>query len=302
MALPLLVFVTFAVFVLVSLMPGNPARILAGANPSLVPYITKELGLNKPLMSRYWDWLSAAIGGNLGQSYVQHESVDSALWAALPITASLITLSLVISSVTAFVAGLAAALRVGRITDRVIGTISALAIAAPPFWIGYLFVLWFAIDVRWLPALGYESPSNGIWAWISHLILPAVTLSLWTSAILTLQLRGAMLDVLGRPYILSARAKGLGGVAIIGKHALKNSAAPVVTVLGFQLAQLIGGTVLVEDVFSLPGLGKLALTSTLDRDVPVMLGLVVLTTLVVIAVNFLVDLSYGYFNPKVRVS
>src|SRR6266508_2829 len=299
LALPLLVVVSFGLVALVSLIPGDPALVLAGTHPELAPAIRQSLHLDDPLLMRYWNWASGAVHGDLGESYVLHESVASLIWARLPTTASLIVLAMLISIFTALVLGTISALNANTSIDRSLTVSSAFAIAAPPFWVGNLLVLWFAVDHQWFPALGTTTLSDGLWPWLSHLVLPAVTLSLWTGAMLTLQLRRALIEVLGRGYILSARAKGLSSVSVVGKHALKNSASPVVTVLGYQLAHLFGGTILVENVFAIPGLGSLALDSTIDRDVPVMLGLVVCTTLLVIVVHFFVDVSYGYFNPKV---
>jgi len=302
LALPLLIVVSLGLVVLVSLIPGDPALVLAGTHPELAPAIRQSLHLDEPVFVRYWTWMSGAIHGDLGESYVLHQSVASTIWARLPTTASLIVLSIVISIFTALGLGTISALKADTSIDRSLTAAAAFAIAAPPFWVGNLLVLWFAVDRQWFPALGATTLSDGLWPWLSHLVLPAITLSLWTGAMLTLQLRRALIEVLGRGYILSARAKGLSSLSIVGKHAFKNSASPVVTILGYQLAHLFGGTILVENVFAIPGLGSLALDSTVDRDVPVMLGLVVSTTLIVIVVNFFVDLSYGYFNPKLRAT
>jgi peptide/nickel transport system permease protein len=170
----------------------------------------------------------------------------------------------------------------------------------PPFWLALVLIVYFAINRHWFPAVGYVGLHQGFVEWLTRLVLPATALAALPAAELALQLRGSLVEVLGRDYIMAVRAKGLTSLGIIGKHGLKNAAIPVVTVLGFRVAQLLGGTVTIELVFNINGIGRLAINSTLNHDIPVLLGLVVVTTLVVLAINVLVDISYGYFNPKVR--
>jgi len=302
-AVPLLLVATFTLFAMIDFIPGDPAVALDNGDPSLIPYIRASLHLNEPLYERYGRWLLDAIQGNLGTSYsVAHPSVTSLIGSAAPITLSVFALAIVISTVVAFTLGIIAAIRVGRPLDRVLSALFALFVATPSFWLGYLFILWFGIDLGWLPVLGYAPPSAGLWQWLSHLILPSVTLAPPLTAQVALQLRGGLIDAMGRDYILSARAKGLREWAVVGKHALKNVGAPVATVVGFQIANLLGATVIVETVFGLPGIGNLTVQSAEGRDVPTLLGLVLCTTLLVVAVNLVVDISYGYFNPKVRTA
>jgi peptide/nickel transport system permease protein len=293
------------VFVLISFIPGNPAIAIANGNPYLVPYIEKSLNHNQPLVVRYLFWLSVVVQGNFGRSYqISHQTVTSLIATAAPVTFSITLLAIILAFFVALVLGITAAIACAhkrfRFIDRLLTTIFSIAIAMPSFWLGYVLVLWFAVNFKWLPALGYARLSEGWWPWLSHVILPASVLGTQPAAVMALQLRGALLDVFNRDYILSARAKGLPGFRIVGKHALKNAMIPVVTVLGSLLAQLLGGAVIVETVFALPGLGTLAVQSALSRDVPVLLGLVVITTLVVTGVNLLVDISYGYLHPNSR--
>jgi peptide/nickel transport system permease protein len=299
----LLAIVTFLIFVLISLAPGDPAVLLAGDNPQLADYIRKSLHLSDPIVVQYGRWVGNAVQGNLGTSYqIGHPSVGQTLMQRAPITLSIAGLAILISLTGALILGTLAALRPDGVVDRIITSICAIAIAVPGFWLGYLLALWFAVKLGWLPAVGYRPISAGFWPWLSHVILPALTLAPLPMATKALQLRGAMLEVFGRDYILSARAKGLRPRQVVMKHGLKNALAPVVTLLGFQLAAILGGSVIVESVFAIPGMGSLAVQATLSKDVPILLGVVTFTTLVVVLVNSLVDVLYGYLNPRVRHS
>ncbi|WP_107985237.1 ABC transporter permease [Rhodococcus sp. OK519] len=302
MAIPLLLVVSFVVFVLIDLAPGDPAVTLAGENPTpaQVEQIREQLRLDDSLPERYASWLAHAVQGDLGQSFVNGQSVAEMVGDRLSVTMSLVLVAMILTLVIGPLAGLAAAARPGAWVDRVITALASAAIAVPPFWLGLILVVVLAVNLGWLPALGYEPLADGFGPWISHLILPAIALAMLPMAEVALQLKTSLADVLGRDYILNAEAKGLSVTQVRIKHAAKNAAVPVVTVLGSRFAQMIGGTVAIETVFGLAGLGTLAVNSVLGRDIPVLLGLVVLTTAIVLVVNLLVDISYGYFNPKVR--
>ncbi|WP_031939852.1 ABC transporter permease [Prescottella defluvii] len=302
MAIPLLLVVSFVVFVLIDLAPGDPAVTLAGENPTpaQVEQIREQLRLDDSLPERYAVWLAHAVQGDLGQSFVNGQSVAEMVGDRLTVTLSLVLVAMILTLVIGPLAGLAAAARPGAVVDRMITALASAAIAVPPFWLGLILVVVLAVNLGWLPALGYEPLAEGFGPWISHLILPAIALAMLPMAEVALQLKTSLADVLGRDYILNAEAKGLSVTQVRIKHAAKNAAVPVVTVLGSRFAQMIGGTVAIETVFGLAGLGTLAVNSVLGRDIPVLLGLVVLTTAIVLVVNLLVDISYGYFNPKVR--
>jgi peptide/nickel transport system permease protein len=218
----------------------------------------------------------------------------------IPITFSLTALALVISIVLGMLGGVLAAVWRNSAVDRLITVLASIGMALPAFWVGLILVVPFAINRNWFPALGYEPLSSGVGPWLHSLTLPAVTLALLPSAEMALQVRAALIETLEKDYIVAARARGLSSASITLKHALKNAAIPVVTVLGFRIAQLLGGSVIIESVFALNGLGTLAITAALASDMPVLLGLTMLTTMTVIAVNFIVDASYFYFNPKGR--
>jgi peptide/nickel transport system permease protein len=300
---PLLLVVSFSVFVLIDLAPGDPAASLAGENatPEQIAAVRQSLHLDDSIVVRYFRWLGGAVHGDLGSSLQTGQSVSSLIREKLTITASIVGLSLVFVLFLALVGGVIGAVRPGGLIDRAITVVASIATAIPPFWLALVLIVYFAINRSWFPAVGYVGLDEGFLEWLRHLVLPAVALAAVPAAELALQLRGSLVEVLGRDYIMATRAKGLTSWSIIGKHGLKNAAIPVVTVLGFRIAQLLGGTVTIELVFNINGLGRLAVNSTLSHDISVLLGLVVVTTLVVLVINVLVDISYGYFNPKVRV-
>lgn len=301
-AVPILLIVSLVVFALIELAPGDPAVALAGDNPTpeRVAEIRDELQLDDPMLVRYGRWLGDVVQGDLGDSLHTTQPVTTMIGQRLSVTGSLVFLSLTFSMLIALVLGIAGSLRPGKLVDRFVTAIASIGIAVPPFWLGILLVVTFAVNRSWLPAIGYEPMSAGIFTWFEHLLLPAISLSAFLGAELALQVKNSLTETLGRDFILAGEARGLSRRSIILKHGLKNAAVPVVTVLGFRLAGLLGGTVTVESVFVLPGLGVLAVNSVLGRDIPVLLGLVVVSALLIIIVNLLVDLSYGYFNPKVR--
>lgn len=302
LAIPMLFIVSFLVFVLVDLAPGDAAVSLAGDNPTpeRLAEIRAELNLDDPLLTRYGRWLGDAVTGDLGSSLQTEEAVLDQIVDAAGVTISLVIVSVILSTLIAAVLGVIAAMRSGGVVDRIVTAVSAVAVAAPPFWLGMLLILTFAINRSWLPALGYESFTEDWWQWLRHLLLPALALGALPGAELAMQLKASLTEELGRDYVLTARARGISGRAVVLKHAMKNALIPVVTVFGFRLAQLFGGAVTIEALFFLEGIGSLAVSSTFQRDVPVLLGLVVVLTLLVILLNLLVDVSYSYFNPRTR--
>ena len=302
MAIPMLLIVSFLVFVLIDLAPGDAAVSLAGDNPTpeVVEQIRQELGLDDPLLVRYGRWLGDAVTGDLGTSFQTGEPVVDRIVDTAGVTVSLVLVAVVLSTVVAVAFGVVASLRPGGIADRLVTAASSIAIAMPPFWFGMVLILTFAINRSWFPALGYTSFVDDPWEWFIHLVLPGIALGALPGAELAMQLKASLTEELGRDYVLTARARGIGAPAVVLKHAMKNALIPVVTVFGFRLAQLLGGTVTIEWLFFLNGSGTLAINSTFQRDVPVLLGLVVVLTTVVIVLNLIVDVSYSYFNPRTR--
>ncbi len=301
-AVPLLLVVSFAVFLLVGLAPGDPAARLAGENatPERIEQVRRALNLDAPLLVRYGYWLADLARGDLGRSLATSEPVIDLMARRVPITLSLTAVALAISIVLGLAGGIVAAVWRDRAPDRIVTVLASLGLALPAFWVALILVVPLAIERNWFPALGYEPLSRGVWPWLRSLTLPAVTLALLPSSEMALQVRAALIEVLERDYIIAARARGLSVASITLKHAMKNAAIPVVTVLGFRIAQLLGGAVVIESVFALNGLGTLAITAALASDMPVLLGLTMVTTAAVVSVNFLVDASYLYFNPRGR--
>jgi peptide/nickel transport system permease protein len=300
--LPVLILVTFVVFGLVLLIPGDPAVTIAGPDATVaqVAAVRERLGLDRPVVIQYWDWITRAATGDFGTSLFTSRPVATSIGDGLPVTIALSLMALLISLVIAVPTAIISALRRGTWLDR-IGTIgSSLGIALPSFWLGLMFVLIFSLGLGWLPATGYVPIGTDPGAWLTHIFLPALTLGIAGAAESARQLRGSIIGVLQQDYIRTARAKGLRNRLVIGKHVMKNASVPLVTVLGLQITALLGGAVLVEQIFGVPGLGQVAINAVTTRDIPVIQGIVLVAVLVAMLSNLLVDLTYGYLNPKVR--
>jgi len=301
-AIPTLLVVTFAVFALIDLAPGDAAQSLAGENATAeqIAEVRDRLGLDEPLIERYAEWLGGTVQGDLGDSLFNDEPVRDIIARALPHTISLALVALTFSLVIAMVAGTCAAVRPGGIADRLVSIGASVGIAVPPFLVGVVLVSQLAVQRDIFPALGYVPFTEDPWQWFFHLVLPALALCGVTTGELARQLRGALRDVLEQDYVVAAHAKGLSRMQVLSHHAFRNAAIPLVTVLGLRISQLLGGTVIVEQIFLLRGLGSTLVTAVLNRDIPVVLGIAVVTTVIVTIVNLLVDVSYTWLNPKLR--
>lgn len=301
---PLLLFVSAVVFILMELVPGDPALTIAGdsSSPQQVAEIRRQLGLERPLPVRYWDWLADAVRGDLGTSLFSSQSVSDAVGTRLPVTLSLAAGSIIVAILIGVGGGVTAAARPGGWTDRVVMVLASFGLAVPAFWLGLILVLLFSRTLGLVPPTGYVPLSSDPVQWLRSLLLPSVTLGAAASAALARQTRSALVAVLRRDYVVAALARGKSWVSVLAKHGMKNAAVPVVTVLGLQVVNLIAASVIVEHVFALPGLGSLAIQSVARRDIMMLQGVVVVATLIVVGMNLVVDLLYGYLNPKVRVS
>ncbi len=301
--IPTVLVVTFLVFVLIEIAPGDAADSLAGEFPSpdLVKSIRQELNLDKPFFTRYIDWLGGAVHGDLGTSYLSHKPVMDIIAERLPVTLSLGLVSLIMATTVGFALGLIGAIRPGGWIDRGVTAVSSVMLAIPAFWLALVLVLLFAVQRQIFPTIGYAGLDEGVWEWLRHLILPSIALAVNPAATIALQLKSALVAEEGSDYLMAARAKGLTHRSLLFKHALKNAAVPVVAVLGFRIAALLGGTVIIETIFVLPGLGLLAQQTAVNQDVPVILGIVAVTALFIMLVNVVVDATYGLINPKLRV-
>jgi peptide/nickel transport system permease protein len=302
--LPVLVIVALLTFVMLELTPGDPASVVAGAeaSPEAVEAAREQLGLNAPLHERFTDYIGSVAVGDLGESYTSGNPVLGTILDRLPVSLSLTLGSLLIGLLIAVPAGIFAAVKSGTWMDRVTIFNTSLGISSPEFFVGLLLILLFSLTLGWFPATGYVPFGEDPAQWALRLVLPSLTLGIGVAAELTRHVRGSMREVLQRDYIQTARAKGLSGASVIGKHALKNASLPVVTVLGLQVRRLLAGTVIVEQIFAMNGIGTLAVRAVFLRDLPTLLGVALVTAVIVLVVNLLVDLSYGYLDPKVRTA
>ncbi|MFF4776642.1 ABC transporter permease [Microtetraspora fusca] len=296
--------VSLAVFALVLLIPGDPTTTLLGDNatPEQVTALRTSLGLDDPLLMRYWRWLSGALQGDLGTSMLSSYPVTQAIGDRIGVTVSLVVSALVLSVVLGLVIGVLAAVRQGGWFDRLTLLGSSIGIAMPNFWLGLVLVTFFGAELGLFPTSGYARPGDGVGDWVAHLVLPVVTLAAGGVAEIARQARASLVDTLRLDFVRTAAAKGLSPLSIVGKHALRTAMIPVITVMGLQVSRLFGMSVLVEAVFALPGIGSLMVASVFDRDIPMIQGTVLLATVVVVVVNLLVDLSYGWLNPKAALT
>ncbi len=302
---PLLVLITIGVYAFVLLIPGDPARTLAGglnAQPSEIARIRHQLHLDLPFFAQYWRWVTHAVRGDLGTSLFQHESVASAIGSRFPLTLSLALGGLAVSILIGLPVGILAGTRPGTLADRSATVASSAGIAMPDFWLAIILALIFAVKLHLLPDLGYVGLTRSPWGWLEHLLLPWFALGVAGGATLARQVRGELIDVLDRDYIRTARSLGITERQVIGRLALKNALTPAMTIVGIQFAYLLGGTVIIEQIFSIPGLGSLMLQAIDTKDLPVIQGVVLLTAVIFVVVNLVVDIGYGILNPKVRVS
>lgn len=299
-----LVLSSMVVFVAVRLLPGDTAQVLAGesSDPAVLEAIRAEYGLDQPWPVQYLQWVGHALQGDLGVSAQTGLSVTAVLADRIPVTFELALLSLLIALGIGLPLGRMAAVHRGTMRDYVSTTGSLLGLSVPSFWLGILFILVFAVRLGWLPASGYvpffQSPTENL----ARLIMPAVVLGVGLAAVVMRQMRSSMIESLGSDYIRTARAKGLSEGAVVGIHALRNSLTTVVTVVGLQLGALISGVVITEQIFVIPGLGKMTLDSVFNRDYSGLQGVVLLTATAYIVVNFLIDLAYSWLNPRIRVA
>ncbi|MFE2445050.1 ABC transporter permease [Streptomyces melanosporofaciens] len=299
----LVVVVATATFLLLNLTGTDVARNILGetATRSAVTAKSHELGLDQPLVERYRHWAEQALRGDLGSSWFTGAPVNQSLVDTLPVTLSIVLAGLLLAAVLSVALGTAAALRGGWV-DRVVQFAAVLGTAVPSFLIALVLAVTLAVQLGWLPATGYVAIDASVTEWLRSIILPAVSLAVAATAATAMQVRGALMDVLRADYVRTLRSRGLSTRSVVFRHALRNAAPPALTVLALQFIGLISGAVVVEKVFGLPGIGTLANSAAVRGDAPVLLGTVVVTVSIVVAVNLLLDIVYGWLNPKVRVS
>ncbi|CAN7385462.1 ABC transporter permease [Phyllobacterium sp. LjRoot231] len=293
---------SIVVFAVLEVVPGDPARLMLGMNATedAVRTLQEQMGLNQPLIIRYFSWLGGLLGGDLGKSYTYSVPVFDLIKERVAVSLPLAVISLALSALIAIPVGLFSASRRGKPSDAATMVVAQVGVAIPNFWFALLLVYVFAVTLRLVPAGGFPGWSAGVGLSLKSLILPSIALALPQAAILARVTRSALLDVLGEDYIRTARAKGLSGRQVLYRHALRNALIPVLTILGLQFAFLLAGTIIIENVFYLPGLGRLVFQAITQRDLIVVEGVVMLLVATVILVNLLVDLSYAIVDPRLR--
>ena len=298
-----LLIISLIVFTGVRMIPGDPARVLAGteADEAGIEEIREKYGLNAPLPVQYLRWLGLAATGDLGESIRTRTSVASMVAGKLPITIELTCLSLLVAVAIAIPAGVLAAVRRNTVWDVLASGVSLCGVSIPNFWLGIMLILLVSVRFGWLPASGFVSVAEDPVGNLKRMIMPALVLGTGLAAVLMRQTRNAMIEVLSADYVRTARAKGLAQRAVVVRHALRNGLIPVVTILGLQMGALMGGAVVTEQIFVLPGFGRLIVEAVFTRDYPVVQGVVLITAASYVLINLVVDVSYTVLNPRIRI-
>jgi peptide/nickel transport system permease protein len=301
LTIPVMLLVSVIVFTLINLIPGDPALLFAGneAGKDVVEALRKQMGLDKPLVVRYLIWLGRLLHGDLGKSVRDGRPVLATLLLKLPVTIELAIVALTVAWTIAVPAGVLAAWKRRSAVDYAATTVALAGISIPNFWLGIMLIYLFAVNLRWLPPSGYIEPWIDPLRSLTLMIMPATVLGTALAALVMRLLRSSMLEVLGSEFIRTAQAKGLSDKVVIVKHALKNAMIPVATVMGLQLGGLLGGAVITEQIFAVPGIGRLAIESILTRDYPMVQGVVLCSATAIVFVNFSVDILYSVLDPRI---
>lgn len=304
--IPVVFMVVTFVFFLVRFAPGDPALLLLGSNESNdlsvqnIEAIRKHLGLDQPVYKQYATFLWQIVQGDLGTSVFTGQSVTSLYWQRLGPTLSLGLMALVLAVGIAVPLGVLAAWKSSTIIDRGVMVYVALGFSVPAYWLAYNLIFLFSVNLGWLPAIGYSEIQNGVFSWMSHLILPAFVAGVTTAALTTRITRSSMLEVLREDYIRTARAKGLTEHVVLFRHALKNASIPILTTIGFGLVTIVTGIVVIEVVFAIPGMGRGLVEAIQRRDYPIIQGLIIITAGLFILINLVTDILYAYLDPRIR--
>lgn len=303
LTLPTLLLATALIFFMVRLVPGDPAQVLLGdvENPAALARIRATLGLDQPVWVQYGRWLGCVLQGELGTSIVQQQPVGAMLWSAFGVTASLVIPAVALAVLLAVPAGSLAAWKHNRPSDTVIMAVATLFLSIPSFWLGLLFLLIFGVALDLFPVVGYVSPLEDLREGLRYLVLPVLSLALIETGVLVRMVRASTLEVLSLEYVTHARAKGLSEWTVMKRHVLRNAMAPTWTLIGLTLGALLGGAVVTETVFTLPGLGRLMVEAIFARDYPVVQGCMLLITITYIAVNLMIEIVYPLLDPSVRL-
>lgn len=300
--IPAVFIVVTIIFVLTRVVPGDPVGVLLGpfADQERVEETRIRMGLHRPIVVQYIEWLFDAVRGDFGDSFFLGRPVSQAIREAFPVTFSLAGLSILLTVLLAVPLGIFSALKRGRMSSNASMLFSVLGISIPDFWLGFLLIMLFSVQLNWLPTFGYKPLSEGFFPWLRYLTMPVITISLSQMALVSRMTRAGMLQVLDKEYVAMARAKGLPEWRVILVHALRNAFVSILTVIGLSFAIVLGGALIVESVFALPGMGRLVVAAATRRDFPVIQGVVVYLALVYMLVNIVVDIAYAWINPRVR--
>lgn len=300
--IPVLILVALTSFLLIHMVPGDPALVMLGSDATTeqVDQLRAELGLDRPLITQFGLWISQVLRGNMGDSFFLGRPVTQALMERLPATLQLALLSLLFALLVGIPAGLIAAIKQNSWWDQLVMATAIIGISVPAFWLGLALMLVFAVQLGWFPSGGYTPLWEDFWGGLSTLVLPAISLGLMQAALIARMTRSSMLEVLRQDYVRTAKAKGLGRWKVIMKHALKNAMLPIITTVGGAFGVLLGGAVVVETVFTYPGLGRLVVMAVQRRDYPLVQGALLLTSVIYVMVNLIVDLLYVVFDPRIK--
>ncbi|MDP0926883.1 ABC transporter permease [Paracoccus onubensis] len=302
MAVPVMFLIALIVFLILRLTPGDPAQAIAGdqAGPEQIAAIRDSLGLDAPLTVQFFTWIGNMLQGDFGYSLISRRPVLEMIGQRIGPTLALATVAMILTVVISLPLGVVAARRHGQFVDRLVMSLSVLGFSVPIFVIGYVLIGIFAVHLEWFPVQGYKPLSEGLWPFLHRIFLPGLALSSIYIALVSRMTRAAMLEVLGEDYIRTARAKGLSEWVILFRHALRNAAIPILTVVGTGFAMMISGVVVTETVFNIPGLGRLVVDAVLARDYPLIQTIILLTAGTYVVINLLIDLSYALTDPRIR--
>lgn len=299
--IPILLVVSIILFFLMDILPGDAAAGIANIDAGQEYYeqLREEMGLNRSPIARYLDWLGGLIQGNFGTSLISNTSVLEKIRVRLPVTLEITLLAMFVSILIALPCGVISALKRGSSIDTAVSVFSMIGVSMPPFWLGMLMILLFSVTLNWLPASGFIAISNNLGENLRRMIMPACSIGAAFAATVMRQTRSALLEVLDQDYIVTAKAKGLRGIVIIWKHALRNALIPVITVIAMQTGRMLGGVVIIETVFAIPGVGREIVDGISSRDYPVVLGMIMIVAMIVILINTIVDMLYVLVDPRV---
>jgi len=302
LSIPAMLAMSVLVFFIIRLVPGDPVLVILGlrATPETIETLRGQLRLDDPIWVQYIDWLGNVVRGDLGVDYRTHEPIRDQLLTRLPVTLEMALLAMLMAAVMGIPLGILAAVRRRGLADHSATAVGLVGISIPDFWLGVMLILLMALVLGWLPSSGYVPLRESVTDNLRHMVLPAFTLAVNFAAVLTRTTRGAVLDVLDRPFVRTARAKGLRERAVVLGHVVRNAAIPILTVLGLQFGYALGGAIIIEQVFSLPGVGRLTLNAVLERNYPVVQGAVLLVTFLFMLTNVITDSLYAVVDPRIR--